>query len=168
MYAEMQILLCERARLYLAEEILTRELGELEGKQAATGRSAFRDIIDRAEQSFEAGLARSGYSRDDIFERIRRDVESADPEDIFQYVRGSVIADPERSIWDPKINPDFIAALEKCTQLNSRMFTCRGWYEDSMKCNKHPDGSFVMPFAAPRFGVSRGAFQHERTRAGRQ
>jgi len=145
----------ERAELLKVHGEVEKALNKLRAPE-------WQDILRRlrgnpaAEQAaFERWLTQLGIRKSDVLEKAIRDSNESDPRAGMEVARGAVIVDPQQAIGDLRnvsgINPDFIAALERCSKYPPYLGMSREYFAAAMACNKYSDGSYI-----PAFGPSQG------------
>ncbi|HTS10423.1 MAG TPA: hypothetical protein VMP68_32970 [Candidatus Eisenbacteria bacterium] len=95
--------------------------------------------------AFQRWLAANGVQQSAVLSKVFKDA-PAHPD----------VIDPQQSIQDlegiPGINPDFIAALQRCAQADAQYAAVPSFdnYLNQMACDKYPDGSYVSAFGPAR------------------
>jgi hypothetical protein len=158
----LYLVLKDRSRLESNRLDTFRSLLTVQGKdpaQLAWWNNTLRALRQGPQQqaAFKAWLAKNGL---DSPTRLRQ-LAAANPTISGSLLRGASIVDPNEGIWNlsgiPGINPDFIAALERCSQPDALSGTSAG-YQIAMTCDKYSDGSYIPAFGSSRLtGAGRGA-----------
>jgi hypothetical protein len=159
---------------------LEKQLAKLQNKNVEVIRAEWERIFQNLYRepigdlrSFLNELAQEGVDLDEIAKGVMQDAVSISTTTLFQATKGLTLVDQHQDIWDlrkiPGINPDFIAALERCRKVEftywdevsiysqtgspSAALRARQAADDIMTCNKYSDGSYIHAFG-PRRGTS--------------
>jgi hypothetical protein len=157
--------------LYQIRDELDQQYDNLQGKNVEATRAEWETIFRNLygdpstnQRAFREWLVRQNLDNQEIAAKAIQDAASISPTAASQIVRGITIIDPNQALWDvekiPGINPDFIAALERCNNATAA-FVSSGHTADyvaAMTCNKYADGSYI-----PAFGVSSSTSMNNRT-----
>ena len=136
--AEAQMLQNQETQLADLHHTLEMQLYRLEGQDPKDlNQSWWNDILksdDKLQQAFQNWLAQNNVTKDQVAGQAALD--------------GLTIVEPDQQVVDltqiPGINPDFIAALQQCSQENNLVSTAG--YIAAMNCDKYPDGSYIPAF----------------------
>jgi hypothetical protein len=142
---ETQNLIDQQAQLASLRQQLQNTLYRLEGKDPKDpDQSWWMDVLQSDKQlhdSFQKWLRQNGITENQL-----------DPQ---PGLNGATIVEPDAQPYDlqkiPGINPDFIEALQRCSQATN-VATTAG-YIAAMTCNKYPDGSYIPAFLGPGDGL---------------
>jgi len=141
---EAQNLIDQQAQLASLRQQLQNSLYRLEGQDPKDlGQSWWKDVLQNDKQlqdSFQKWLQKNAITENQLGPRAA--------------LNGATIVEPDAQVYDlqkiPGINPDFIEALQRCSQATN-VATTAG-YIAAMTCNKYPDGSYIPAFAGPGDG----------------
>lgn len=142
---------------WVKHEELEPALEGLENKQQELAQEQTAAAFwGKLQKNFQDTSAKSLVGKDPG--EVLKQAASISPQAAAVVGRRVAIRDPQQSIFDlqslPGINPDFIAALQRCEQADAQAASfgeSDQYYYNQMTCDKYPDGSYI-----PAFGPGRG------------